>query len=180
MRESQALKAVRTELKDLAASQSKSAGPRGQWSPPPARGREIDQLAVDADGRLVLLELKDASAGSASAYYTPFQLLQYVWEWHDALECVRGRLQDLVDARVTLGLTPGTVSRLTGGIRAAVCFGEDLRIREVRRRYELVLDAANRHLPPCVPRMETWALKNRAEPVRLSGNKLRSDPHRRT
>ena len=179
-RESQALRAARTELEDLAATQSKSAGPRGKWSPPPSGGREIDQLAVDADGRLALLELKDASAGNAPVYYTPFQLLQYVWEWHDALECVRGRLQDLIDARVALGLTPGPVPRLTGGIRAAVCFGEDLRTEEVRRRYELVLDVANRHLPPCVPRMETWALESRPEPVRVAGDRPSSDPHRRS
>ena len=177
-KESQELKAARAELEDLAASQGESAGPRGKWSPPPARGREIDQLAVDAAGRLVLLELKDASSSSASVYYTPFQLLHYVWEWHDALECVRGRLQELIDARVALGLTPGPVPRITGGIRAAVCFGEDLRTKEVRRRYELVLDVANRHLPPCVPRIETWALESQPEPVRIAGHRPSPDPHR--
>lgn len=135
---------------------------------------------MDADGRLVLLELKDASAGNAPVYYSPFQLLQYVWDWHDALECVRGRLQDLIDARVALGLTPGSVPRLTGGVRAAVCFGKDLGTKEVRRRYELVLDVANRHLPPCVPRIETWALEYRPEPVRVPTCRPTSDPHRRT
>ena len=178
--EHEGVEAARSELKDLADSESESAGPRGQWSPPPSGGREIDQLAVDADGRLVLLELKDASAGNAPVYYSPFQLLQYVWDWHDALECVRGRLQDLIDARVALGLTPGSVPRLTGGIRAAVCFGKDLGTNEVRRRYGLVLDVANRHLPPCVPRIETWALEYRPEPVRVPTCQPTSDPHRRT
>ena len=125
--ESHKLRAARTELENLAASQSESTGPRGQWSPPPSGGREIDHLAVDAEGRLVLLELKHASSGNAPVYYTPFQLLQYVWEWHDALECVRGRLQRLIDARAALGPTPGPVPRLTGGIRVAVCFGEERR-----------------------------------------------------
>ena len=77
-KESQELRTARTELEDLATSQSKSAGPRGQWSPPPSGGREIDQLSVDAGGRPVLLELKNAAAGSSPVYYTPFQLLQYV------------------------------------------------------------------------------------------------------
>ena len=179
-KQSQELRAARAELEGLAASQSKSAEPKGQWSPPPARGREADQLAVDADGRLVLLELKDASSGSASVYYTPFQLLYYVWEWHDALGCVRRRLQDLIDARVALGLNPGPVPGIAGGIRAAVCFGEDLRTKEVRRRYELGIDVANRHLPPCVPLIETWALESQPEPVRIAGHQRSRDPHRRS
>ena len=178
-REPEKVKAAHTELEDIAHSQSKSSRQRDRWSKPPERGREIDQLAVDPDGRLVVLELKDASAGSSSVYYTPFQLLQYVWEWHDALECVRGRLQDLIDARVALGLTPGSVPRLTGGIRAAVCFGGDTRTDEVRRRYDRVLEVANRHLPPCVPRIETWALEHRPEPVRVVDSQPKSDPHRR-
>ena len=73
------------------------------WAKPPTAGREVDQLAVDLEGRLVIAELKDASASSASVFYTPFQLLHYVWEWHNALESVRSGLQNLVDARVELG-----------------------------------------------------------------------------
>ena len=70
------------------------------WAKPPDAGREVDQLAVDPEGRLVLAELKDATRGSSSVYYTPFQLLQYVWEWHSALESVKSGLQDLINARV--------------------------------------------------------------------------------
>ena len=177
-RETEELGAALAELEHLAQSEGESPGKKDRWSPPPSRGREIDQLAVDPDGRLVLLELKDASKGNAPVYYAPFQLLQYVWEWHDALECVRGRLQALLDARVTLGLAAGPVPRLTGGIRAAVCFGAGGRTDEVRRRYGMVLDVANRHLPPCVPRIETWALQSRPEPVRLTGDESARDPHR--
>ena len=178
-REHERVRAARTALEDIAASQGKSPEHRASWSGPPSRGREIDQLPVDSDGRLVLLEIKDASAGNASVYYTPFQLLQYVWDWHEALECARGRLQDLLDARVELGLTPAPVSRLTGGIRAAVCFGIDTRTEELRRRYERVLEVANRHLPPCVPRIATWTLMDRPELVRPGSNLPNSGPRRR-
>ncbi len=178
-REHERVEAARIALEDLAASQGKSSGRRDSWSAPPAKGREVDQVAVDPEGRLVLLELKDAKAGNAPVYYAPFQLLQYGWDWHEALECVRSRLQDLIDARVELGLTPGTIPRLTGGIRAAVCFANDNRTEEVRRRYEMVVEEVNKHLPPCVPRIETWALEYRPEPVRLSSSHARSDPHRR-
>ena len=65
-----------------------------------------------------------------------------------------------------LGLTPGHVPPLTGGLRAAVGFGNDRRSPEVRDRYLEVLNIANAHLPPGIPPIETWALE-REQPVRL-------------
>ena len=127
---------------------------------PPAAGREVDQLAVDLEGRLVIAELKDASAGSASVFYTPIQLLHYLWEWHNALEPVRSGLQALIDARLELGLAPHQIPRLTGGIRAAICFRHDNRKDQVRVRYDKVLSVVNRYLPPYVSDIETWAFEN--------------------
>ena len=124
------------------------------WARLPQRGGEADQLAVDADGALVIIELKDAS--KSGVYYAPLQLLQYVWEWHEAFAAVRQQLQELVDARVELGLTPPGVPRIGHRIRALVGFGEDRRSREVKSRYAAVLDAVNAHLPPGVHEIETW------------------------
>ena len=124
-----------------------------QWMTPSKSGEEVDQLAIDPKGRLVLIELKGEK--SSADYYTPFQLLQYVWEWHSALEAVRAGLQALIDARVAVGLTPA-VPRLTGGIRAAVGFGRDTRSERVKRRYGVVLNIVNQHLPPGVDPIETW------------------------
>lgn len=130
-----------------------------RWARLPERlGGKIDQIAVDSDGNLVLVELKPAS--ESSVYYAPLQLLQYVWEWHSALGAVRNSLQELLNTRVALGLTPDCAPRITGGIRAAVGFGIDCRKREVRRRYDIVLDVVNDHLPPGVLRIETWSLSN--------------------
>lgn len=125
------------------------------WARLTQPGGEVDQLAIDPDGALVIIELKDAS--KSGAYYAPLQLLQYVWEWHEAFTAVRQGLQSLVDARVELGLTPSAIPRIGHRIRGVVGFGEDLRSREVRRRCKLVLDAVNAHLPPNVPKIETWA-----------------------
>ena len=140
-----------------ALEQLTSLAQNGGWPPPKATGSKIDQLAIDPVGRLVLLELKDASKSTAEVYYSPFQLLQYVWEWHGALEAVRNDLQAVIDARVAVGLTPDDVPALTGGIRASVGFGSDERSSEVKRRYEQVLKIVNDHLPADVGPIETWA-----------------------
>ena len=150
---------ARNELEAIAESQ--------KWAMPRAAGGEVDQLAVDLEGRLVIAELKDASTSPASVFYTPFKLLNYVWEWHNALEAVRSGLQELTDVRVELGLTLPPVTRLTGGLRAAVCFGHNGRSREVKDRYDRVLEVVNRHLPPLVTPIETWSFGERPTKVQL-------------
>ena len=155
---------------DLAKNELRSLAAHDGWNDVPEVGNKLDRLAVDSDGRLVLLELKNAGAGSASVFYSPYQLLHYVWEWHSALESVRPQLQALIDARVELGLTPPSVPRLTGGIRPAMGFGADRRSAEVKRRYAEVLRIVNLHLPPEVPPIETWIIKDDAAPVRLGGS----------
>ena len=65
-----------------------------------------------------------------------------------------------------LGLTRGGVSRIVGGIRAAVGFGEDERSEPVRHRYSEVLGIVNALLPPGDSPIETWILKG-GQPVRL-------------
>ena len=153
---------ARTELKAMADSK--------RWAPIPKVGNQPDRLAVDPEGRLVLLELKNAGAGPASVFYSPYQLLHYVWEWYCALEVVRPQLQDLIDSRVELGLTPAETPRLTGGIRPAMGFGPDLRSAEVKRRYSEVLKIVNRHLPSGVPPVETWIIEDGASPAWLPGS----------
>ena len=106
---------ARKALEEIVAGKDGSRRRRERWSSPPAGAREVDQLAIDSDGRLVLLELKAASSRAPSLYYAPFQLLHSVWEWHEAIECVRDGLQQLLDARVALKLTPDSVPRLTRG-----------------------------------------------------------------
>ena len=71
--------------------------------------RKVDQLAIDPEGRLVLIELKDAEANDDRLYYVPVQLLQYLWEWHGALEIVQTDLRELIEARATFGLMAASV-----------------------------------------------------------------------
>ncbi len=158
-REFSEVECVRAELENM------KAGSRwGKLSP--QDGVELDQLAVDSDGRLALIECKEASA--AKVYYAPLQLLQYVWEWHNALEEVREKLQELIDVRMELGLPPRSAARLTGGIRAAVCFGPDKRSAKVKNRTRIVLDVVNRNLPPGVPDIEIWAMDAGNSPEQLA------------
>ena len=141
----------------------RSASP--PWASPSSSGREIDQLAVDPNGSLVLIELKDASA--KSVFYAPFQILSYIWEWNNAIQSVLNQLQTLLDSRVELGLISSAVPKLTGDIRAAICFGPDTRSDEVKRRYSKVLEVVNRHLPPGFPPIDTWIRKDPSTPPQL-------------
>ena len=138
------------------------------WAQLSKRGGEVDQLAVDPDGRLVVIELKHASA--SGVYYAPLQLLQYVWEWHDAFETTRTSMQELLDARVELRLTPPHVPPIGSRIRPVVGFGIDERSKEVKRRYAKVLALVNEHLPPGADPMETWSLPGVGRvPIRSEG-----------
>lgn len=136
------------------------------WAALGEPGGEADQLAVDPEGRLVLLELKDAGSSSGSVYYAPLQLLQYVHEWAGALDVVRRQLHALRDARIALGLSPASLPAPSAGLRPVVAFGEDLRSAEVARRFERVRSVVNRHLPAGVPPVEVWELRS-SLPVRL-------------
>ena len=144
---------------------------------------EIDQLAVDPKGNLVLLELKDCgSKDSKSIYDAPHQILKYIKEWHYAFggSEIRNQIQKLIDARKELGLTPDNIPQLGGGIRAAVCFGnyrhsnpprtpEEPPTFEVKRRYHEALDDANSKLPSGVPPIETWKLDEKG-PYQVVGS----------
>ena len=152
---------------ELALAELKELARVEDWPVSSTTGTEVDQLAVDFEGKLVLLKLKDASNSSADIYYSPLHLLQCVWEWNDVLDEVRSNLQAAIDARVRLGMTSGALPALRGGLRAAVGFGPDLRSPQVRHRYSLVLDVANRYLPGKVPPIETWALHD-SRPVLLA------------
>ena len=164
------VEAAHNELCRLARSRRSLPNKRDHWAMPPKRKArlKIDQLAVDSAGNLVLLEIKDASGSAKEVYYAPFQLLQNVWEWQRALPAVRGSLQRLLDARVELGLTPGDMPRLTGGVRAAIGFDTDERTDRVRSRYSEVLGIANARLPAGVSSIETWAFMN-GDPICLEG-----------
>ena len=141
---------VRAALADLTAIAANNG-----WAAPTPGATELDQLGVDTCGRLVLIELKDASKSTAALYYAPFQLLQSIWVWHDAFDAVRDGVQALISARIDAGLTP-PAPRLSGNIRAVVGFGRDVRSPRVRRRHGLVLTAVNKHLPNGVSDIEVW------------------------
>ena len=141
-----------------------------QWQEPASGGgSELDQLAVDDEGNLVLVEFKHAARGGnpSQIYYAPLQLLQYVHEWRRALGwlSVWRDLQNLIEARQKIGLTPQLPKlKLTGRIRGAICFGIDERSEEVKRRFYEALGIVNAHLPQGVRPIETWKFKEGGKP----------------
>jgi hypothetical protein len=126
---------------------------------------ELDQLAIDPEGRLVLIELKDGTS-TAPLYYAPLQLLQYVHEWSAAFASLKPGLKELVEARKELGLSPADTPALSGGLRPVLAFGDDRRSKVVRARFAAVREIVNRHLPPGVSPIEVWMLDGGA-PRRL-------------
>ena len=143
------------ELKEIYREHSDKKG-GDRWAKPEKTAVKIDQLAIDPDGHLVLLELKSEKTRE---YFAPFQLLQYVWQWYNALQDspkLLEQINGLIKARVEVGLMPRPKASLTPQIRAAVCLGRDERSPKVKKRYGIVLDIVNKHRPCGVPPFETW------------------------
>lgn len=140
------------------------------WAPTPVGkvGAELDQLAIDPDGRLVLIELKHAGASPGSVYYAPLQLLQYAHEWAVGLEDVRDDLRSLIDARKELGLSPPHLPELGRGIRTVIGFGPDIRSPRVRARFEQVRAIVNQHLPAAASPIEVWAMDPETGPTLIA------------
>ena len=129
----------------------------------------VDQLAVDRDGSLVLVEIKVAEKAKASDIE---QLSDYIEEWNEALQQpkVREDLQNLIDARKKLGLTPQNVPclDLDRPIRAAICFGSE-GLSKVKSDFYEALDEFNKS-NACLPKgvkIETWKLDEKERPCQL-------------
>lgn len=159
-RQFEAVKEARRAVAALAAEAGWAALPEGKVA------AELDQLAVDPLGRLVLIELKDSAASAASVYYAPLQLLQYIHEWSSALSELREGLNRLLHARMDLRLTARAAPPLLSGLRPVIAFGADRRGAEVRRRFEAVRAVVNRHLPEQSSAIEVWAMED-GRPTRL-------------
>lgn len=125
---------------------------------PPKGANELDQLAVDDAGRLVLVELKEA--GASEVVTAPLQALRYVWEWHAALPDLLPSLRALGDARRRLGLLPPSTPPLSGRLRAAIAWGEGSPSAEVLRRLREVKALVDAHLPDGVAEVEVWSLRH--------------------
>jgi hypothetical protein len=130
----------------------------GGWRRPatPKGANELDQLAVDPEGRLVLVELKDAR--SSEVVTAPLQALRYAWEWHEALPTVLPSLRALLAARRRVGLVPDETPGLTGELRTVVAWADGGPSAEVHRRMLAVKQVVDGHLPVGVTEVEVWAL----------------------
>lgn len=139
----------------------------GGWRRPaaPKGANELDQLAVDPDGRLVLVELKDAR--SSEVVTAPLQALRYAWEWHDALPTVLPSLRALLAARRRLGLVPPGTPDLTGALRTVVAWADGGPSPEVHRRMLAVKEVADGQLPAGIEEIEVWSLPG-GSPSRLA------------
>ena len=129
-------------------------------------GRKVDQLAVDRDGSLVVVVIKDAKKPHDFSKELQ-KFLEYIKQWNMALkqEEVRGDLQELIDARKEFNLTAEDVPSLGNRIRAAICFGSE-GPSNVKSFYA-ALDDVNARLPEGVNPIETWKLDEEGRPCLL-------------
>jgi len=158
---------VRAARDEVEAAGAKHLPKRWAKLPTYDRCAELDQLAIDPEGRLVLIELKYGRTSPDKVYYAPLQLLQYAHEWRRAFAQVSADVEAVREARVALGLSPAHTPRLSGEFRLVLGFGEDLPSKEVISRVEEVRALANRHLPAGAAPIEMWAMKS-GTPARLS------------
>ena len=136
------------------------------WARPgePRRANEVDQLGIDASGRLVLVELKHGRASDLAT--APLQVLRYTWEWHAAVESLVPSLVALWDARRALGLLANEVPPPRGEIRVVLAWGEMEPSPEMSRRLTRVLDITDTYLPPGVSPIEVWTMAS-GRPTRV-------------
>ena len=127
----------------------------------PKGANELDQLAVDPEGRLVLVELKDG--GAKDVFYAPLQALRYAWEWSGAVRELLPELEALIRAKQDVGLLPRDLPALTGELRVAVAWGARQPSREVERRLGMVRGTVKPFLPAGIPDIEIWVA--RGEPL---------------
>lgn len=93
------------------------------WVQPdaPKAANEVDQLAVDTCGRLVVVELKHATG--TGFYYAPWQVLRYAWEWAEAVDDVCSEIEDLIMSKQSLGLLSTEISSFQPKLRVAGSMG---------------------------------------------------------
>ncbi|MFO0645856.1 MAG: hypothetical protein U0326_06435 [Polyangiales bacterium] len=120
----------------------------------------VDHLAIDKEGRLVLLLLKGGEQTESSICYAPLELLQHVHEWRVAFAAMRQDLDRLRLARVGVGTSDTRVPELSGIFRPVVGFSRSPAPPELRAWLNTVLPIVNRHLPAEVVPIELWTLRD--------------------
>ncbi len=133
--------------------------------PPRPSSNSRDQLAIDDQGRLVIVELKVATAGSG-LFYGPLQLVRYLHEDAANLPALRPSLARLLaDMRRLGSVSEGPA--LGPHLRPVLAWGTGTPSPEVMRRLQLVLATANDHRPPDTLPIELWHLPD-GQPERLA------------
>lgn len=97
--------------------------PNSKWGKPTGKafGDELDMLALDTAGRLVVIELKHGANGSG-IYWGPLQSGFYHEAFSTALAKVEGDIKKLVQQKIGLGLLPSKARTLLSG--SALAMGE--------------------------------------------------------
>lgn len=133
-----------------------------------APGDKLDALAIDAEGRLLAIEVKPGTQTN-SLGWTPIQVAMYVrllraWTEADP-ELAREVLEGMVGQRVVLGLTTTEVPRLRVPIEVVPVIAVGRPIRnppEARKRFGIVRDALRAQGEP-LDGLRLWSVEKTGE-----------------
>ena len=128
------------------------------WKAPSTRiaSNEVDQLAIDPKGRVVLVELKHGRG--SDAYHAPLQVLRYAHEWSTALATIMPDLERLIAARQSLAMTPDNLPEVRSELRLVIAFGQVHPSAEVLCRLRRIVSEVEPYLPSGAAIIEIWSL----------------------
>ncbi len=137
-----------------------AAWPRAGGKP----ARKLDVLAVDADGRVLVIEVKPGHQTGTLAW-TPYQVAQYVAQcraWADGEPRASGILNKMLSQRETLGLLEPPGRRVAAPVELVPVIAVGLRKApsvEAERRMDVVYQAVRAAAPELVRGLEVWGVE---------------------
>ena len=167
-----------TRFKTLITSAKKviANGKNKKWARFKTRtSNELDLIGVGKNGKsIVLIEVKHGSTNASEIYYSPLQLLYYVFQWKNALESndanqIISDINSLIKSKQSIGLLPGDAPILTKGTKISICpviAVDAIKCSdEVKHRLQYVTDAINATTDNALKDLKIWEYPEGGIPI---------------
>lgn len=127
---------------------------------------EIDLMGFSAKGNeLYIIEVKGNNASADQIYYSPFQLLYYIYQWNDALNNspkIVQNINDLVNQKKVISLLPANFPKLNEveKIIPVLAVQKKTWSDEVQNRLESTIRFINLNTNRSLLNFEIWEINN--------------------